>query len=105
MRHVFLFVATLSAVSPAYAEIVESSAFRGEVQRKALAPMKDGTAMTQAFVAVSTKTGTAPTGAQQVAAGHFAAAAGCRGGTALSTIVAKTQSFAIQFEVLCMGGQ
>jgi uncharacterized RDD family membrane protein YckC len=89
----------------AQAETVRSNSFEAEIQRRAIAPLADGSPMSHLYVAVKTTSGALPAQAEMRQAAVFAAKAGCRNGTSLSTVIAGTAEGAAQFEVLCKGGR
>ena len=105
MKRMALVLLGMTLATSALAETVRSSSFEGEIQRRAIKPLSDGSPMSHLYVSVRALNGAAPTQGQMAAAARFAAAAGCRNGTALSTIAAGVTAGAAQFEVLCKGGR
>lgn len=95
----------LALSTAAGAETVRSNSFEADIQRRAIAPLSDGSPMTHLYVAVKTAAGKVPATGQMAQAASFATRAGCRNGTALSTVVAGVSEGAAQFEVLCKGGR
>ncbi|KUF09083.1 hypothetical protein AVJ23_19345 [Pseudoponticoccus marisrubri] len=95
--------AVLMMAQAAPAEVVKSERFQGDVQRRAIKPLADGTPMSHIYVSVTTVAGAVPGRAMLPQAGAFAAQAGCRAGTPLSTVVAGVDAQAAEFEVLCRG--
>jgi hypothetical protein len=93
----------------AQAETVRSQEFVAEIQRRVVTlQARDGNGSTQAnhvYVSVTTTAGSVPPQPRLQAAGGFAAAAGCRGGQALTTLLAGVTATAAEYEVLCRGGQ
>lgn len=105
MKRIAWAALVLSLATAAGAETVRSSSFEGEISRRALKPLADGTPMSHLYVSVRTLSGAAPAQAQMRQAAVFAARAGCRNGTALSTVAAGVAEGTAQFEVLCKGGR
>lgn len=105
MKRMAMTVAALMLATVAGAETVRSSSFEGEISRRVLKPLADGTPMSHLYVSVRTVAGAAPSQGQMRGAASFAARAGCRNGTPLSTVAAGVSDGAAQFEVLCKGGR